>query len=90
MKKLISICVVLLFTFNYSYSAMSCSGPCAANCLNWTIVYEVNCSGEITDFTAVYWSGGTFFDVINSDTNPEFIGMSPAALGGQCQVPLCE
>ena len=88
MKK-IMMSFALLFILNFTYSASTCSGACGSGCLSWTIVYEVDCNGLITDFSAIYWHGGLLFEGIDSDTNPEFIGMNPANLGDHCEVPPC-
>lgn len=72
-----------------TYARMECTGSCPSGCISWYISYETDCDCAITDYESIHFVGyaGGFpiMEFMNSQTNPEFLGMNASGLGCDCQ-----
>ena len=90
MKKIYALFILIVFSYFTSFAYdYSCSAACQDGCVSWYIEYDVDCGGNIETYTAVYFNGGYNFEFIDDISNPEFIGMDPTSLDGDCETSVC-
>lgn len=82
---------LLIFSLHTSVLGrkFSCSGTCAANCKTWAIEYTTDCNGNIDEFVAIYYYGGSLFSMITHLSDPGFVGMDPGKLDASCESEVC-
>ena len=84
MRQLIVI-ALLLFPLG-GFAKLFCVGACPSGCIFYTIEYEVDCNGDVTEYRSHHFYGD-HVEVNDEVSRPEFIGMNPSDLG--CATNVC-